>query len=62
MDIGKEDNSTVGFAATIGVRFGLFTGNRQFSLRVSQLLCNDIMRPNDGCLQYYTGTTGIYIT
>ena len=61
VDIGRKDigrNSTVGFDATIDVRFGLFPGNRIFSLLVSQLSCKSEMKPNDGCLQYFTGITG----
>ena len=34
------------------------SGNRRFSILVSQLNCNDANIPPDGCLQYFRGTTG----
>jgi len=64
VDIGNDGdfatpyNSIVNFGATIDVRFGLFSGSRLFSIRVTQIPCDSEMRPNNGCLQYFTGITG----
>ena len=45
-------------AATVDVRFGIFTGSRQFNILVSQFNCDDKNKPPDGCTQYFTGKTG----
>ena len=37
------------------------SGNRRFSILVSQLNCNDANIPPDGCLQYFRGTTGLSV-
>ena len=58
VDIGNDRNTNNSLAAILDVRFGLFTGGRQFSLRVSQIECHHILKPTDGCLQYFTGIEG----
>ena len=59
--IGDGEDQTNEFAATVDVRFGIFPGNRRFSILVSQLNCDDENIPPDGCLQYFRGKTGTYL-
>ena len=56
--IGNGEDQTNEFAATVDVRFGIFPGNRRFSILVSQFNCDDENIPPDGCLQYFRGKTG----
>ena len=62
VDIGNGEDQTNDFAATVDVRFGIFPGSRRFSILVSQLNCDDANIPPDGCLQYFRGKTGTYLT
>ena len=58
VDIGNGVDQTNDLAATVDVRFGIFTGSRQFNILVSQFNCDDPNKPPDGCTQYFTGKTG----
>ena len=56
--MGNGVNQTNDLAATVDVRFGIFTGTRRFNILVSQFNCDDPNKPPDSCTQYFTGKTG----
>ena len=56
--MGNGVNQTNDRAATVDVRFGIFTGTRRFNILVSQFNCDDPNKPPDSCAQYFTGKTG----
>ena len=56
--MGNGVNQTNDLAATVDVRFGIFTGTRRFNILVSQFNCEDPNKPPDSCAQYFTGKTG----
>ena len=50
--MGDEDKATIAF------KFAAVDAKRTFEIKVTQSACNSVMRPPEGCLQYYTGTEG----
>lgn len=47
-------------SGSVSLQFGFTTdGNtRKYDLKLSQIECGDLSAPPEGCLQYYTGTSG----
>lgn len=56
VELGKEAAAT----STLTFNWGTLPtgGTRKWEIKVTQLECTSLSRPNEGCLQYYTGTTG----
>merc|ERR1712018_929057 len=52
IEMGDEDKATLAF------KFAAVDAKRTFEIKVTQYACNSVMRPPEGCLQYYTGTEG----
>jgi len=49
---GESDSAELNF------EFADAIGNRNFELKVTQIICNSNSRPPEGCLQWHTGTEG----
>merc|ERR1712241_1270614 len=52
-EVGADTTSTLGF--TFGTKIA---GTRTFEIKVTQYTCDSMMRPPEGCLQYFMGTEG----
>merc|ERR1739844_555332 len=52
-EVGADTTSTLGF--TFGTKKA---GSRTFEIKVTQYTCDSMMRPPEGCLQYFMGTEG----
>ena len=54
-----EVENTASATATLAFTFGTSTVSRTWEIKVTQIECTNLARPNTpGCLQYFTGTTG----
>lgn len=49
---GESDSAELNF------EFAAVVGNRNFEMKVTQIICNSNARPPEGCLQWHTGTEG----
>jgi len=52
-EVGADTTSTLGF--TFGTKIA---GTRTFEIKITQYTCDSMMRPPEGCLQYFMGTEG----
>ena len=52
MGTGESDSAELNF------EFAAVVGNRNFEMKVTQIICNSNARPPEGCLQWHTGTEG----
>merc|ERR1739844_364112 len=52
-EVGADTTSTLGF--TFGTKIA---GTRTFEIKITQYMCDSMMRPPEGCLQYFMGTEG----
>jgi len=53
-----ELGTGVSDSAELKFEFADVIGNRQFEMKVTQIICNSRMRPPEGCLQWIVGTEG----
>ena len=59
MDVGTTCTGT----ATLAFSFSTVSSTtRQWEMKVTQIPCSSRTRPDSGCLQYHTGTTGRFET
>lgn len=54
LELGTESSDT----ATMEFVFGATAFNRNYEIKVTQILCESGSRPPEGCLQYHVGTEG----
>ena len=55
VEVGKDAGATATLAFTFGTST---TQSRSWEIKVTQLECTNPSRPDSGCLQYFTGSSG----